>query len=156
MNMTITLENYNAVFKKVVDGQTIDYSKLPLIEQVLAENYCLDGKITDIAEGYFYPCEADNETYKKNRVVYFMTQATGYKQTSNKELPTNYQGFSYLIPQTTASEKADDQQKYPMYVEVVLASNTAWELSLIRIANIQTENFKFTQTQYNTPNDDSR
>lgn len=150
MNMTITLENDNAVFKKVVDGQTIDYSKLPLIEQVLAENYCLDGKITDIAEGYFYPCEADNETYKKNRVVYFMTQATGYKQTSNKELPTNYQGFSYLIPQTTATEKADDQQKYPMYVEVVLTSDTAWELSLIRIANIQTTNFKFTQTQYNT------
>jgi PBP1b-binding outer membrane lipoprotein LpoB len=84
-----------------------------------------------------------------------MTQATGYKQTSNKELPTNYQGFSYLIPATypnkNGKDTADDAQKYPMYVEVDFSSESSstWKLTLIRIANIQTDDYKFTQTSFN-------
>ena len=41
-------------------------------------------------------------------VTYFMCQATGYKLTSNKELPSNCQHFSVLIPKTGKKSDGSD------------------------------------------------
>lgn len=52
-----------------------------------------------------------------NPVVYSMSQATGYKHTSNKELPgngTDILWLKYYFP-CTAAVKADSGQKYPFY-----------------------------------------
>lgn len=99
----------------------------------------------------------DNTRFIDNFVTYLMCQATGYKQTSNKELPTNYQSFSKLIPKSqitisngkVTKSEADNQQKYPMYVVVDLNSegNDKWAVYLSRICNIL-KNYKFTQEVY--------
>lgn len=108
---------------------------------------------TEPYNGYFWPYTNDEVgTYKDHSVVYFMCQATGYKQTSNKELPTNYQSFSSIIPNSkitigsdgkVTSSKADDAQKYPMYLKIKL-NDDSWDLILARIGNIQ-KNYKFNQ-----------
>lgn len=168
MDMPITLENDSADFNGELviqpngNSVPVNLSKFPIIERDLAV-YCKktesDGKTTYVTEnvkaGSFYPCTAETQgdAFQDHRVVYFMTQATGYKQTSNKELPTNYQGFSYLIPATipkATKDEADNSQKYPMYVEVNISDDTNWYLDLIRIANIQNENFIFNQSFHGT------
>lgn len=69
-----TLENDNVIFK----WDNIDHSKLPLTKRDnVGEG---DGK------NLFYPYTPVNNL--TNGVVYFMCQATGYKLTSNKELPS--------------------------------------------------------------------
>jgi hypothetical protein len=56
-----------------------------------------------------------------------MCQATGYKLTSNKELPSPYQKFSLIIPQSGLDSKgkdsADVNQKYPMFAIISQSSN---------------------------------
>ena len=74
-------------------------------------------------------------------VIYFMCQATGYKQTSNKELPGVAQAFSMLLPLTTYdSEKDKDTasswQQVPMFGILEFAGSER-QLYLARIMNIQ-------------------
>ena len=86
-------------------------------------------------------------------VTYFMCQATGYKLTSNKELPSANQKFSLAIPQTSntgGSDKANDNQKYPMFAIIKLQENKDEEVKLVRVANIFNSGFKFAQNTYST------
>ena len=85
-----------------------------------------------------------------------MCQSTGYKLTSNKELPSDNQAFSMLIPQTTTtysngsySDKPSNEQKYPMFaiIEVV---GTSYTIKLARVEGIFNSNYKFTQLLYGT------
>jgi hypothetical protein len=79
-----------------------------------------------------------------------MCQASGYKLTSNKELPSNYQQFSRIIPQTTEGAKSDNpdsNQKHPMITITKLSGNT-YTIELIRIQNILSTSQSFTQQAY--------
>jgi hypothetical protein len=81
----------------IKDGININSSRLPIIQfgsEFVAKRYT--GKnvedfyaATDL-ENYYLPGISDKQTdgsYPYTGIVYFMCQATGYKQTSNKELP---------------------------------------------------------------------
>ena len=87
-------------------------------------------------------------------VTYSMCQATGYKLKSNKELPSMYQVFSKIIPQTTHNGDTDSpsgNQLYPMY-SVLEFNDDCSELNVTmnRIKNIfkQNDKDKFDQLNY--------
>lgn len=130
-----TLENDNVKF--LIDDK--DYSKFPLTKRTDAG--------TASTGFYPYTCEPN----LTGGVTYFMCQATGYKLTSNKELPSANQKFSLAVPQTTVNSKGSDvaniNQQYPMFGIVKLNDGT-YTIELARIANILTSNAKFTQYDY--------
>ena len=79
-------------------------------------------------------------------IIYFMCQATGYKQTSNKELPGTSQAFTMLLPlttynATTQKDTASAEQQVPMFAVVELSDGQA-ALKLYRIMNIQSSKKK--------------
>lgn len=81
-----------------------------------------------------------------------MCQATGFKLTSNKELPSANQKFSIAIPETTVKngkDVANANQKYPMF-GIIKLSDSDYNVELVRIANILTSTAKFTQYDYST------
>lgn len=140
MNMPETLKNDTSQWTS--DGKHL--SKFPILHKYEEEGY------PNNDDKYFWPYTNDStNSWTDYLVTYFMCQATGYKQTSNKELPTNDQSFSRIIPQTTSAGKADDQQKYPMYLEIKL-EDSSWDINLSRICNIQTSNYLFNQTNFST------
>lgn len=144
MTMTETLEN---------DAENVNWSwdkknftKFSYIN--------LPSTITDETNAaYFYPYTNISDKLQHG-VVYFMCQATGYKQTSNKELPSNFQGFSSLIPKTgtksDGSASPDANQKYPMFAIVKLENSNQYDIELIRIANVMSSKAVFTQIAYGT------
>lgn len=139
MVMESTLENDNNV--TWIDDEGHNTSKLP---------YVPSGLSSDASEAstnnLFSPAIVDANI--TDGVTYFMCQATGYKLTSNKELPSNCQHFSMLIPQTNTGEKADNEQKYPMF-SIIDMNNNNYEIQLIRIHNIKHEStHNFTQLEY--------
>ena len=80
-----------------------------------------------------------NYTDENNFVIYFMCQATGYKLTSNKELPTPLQAFTQVLPKTSpgaASDSPNANQKYPMFAIIAFDD----EISEITIKNIRITN----------------
>jgi hypothetical protein len=119
----------------------------------------------DPGTGYFSPATVKSDL--TGGVTYFMCQATGYKLTSNKELPSERQHFSCLIPHTTivdGSDTADDSQKYPMF-SIIRMSGDSYTIKLAKVTNIFTNKFKFSQIAYSsaeptfkyaTPTADSR
>lgn len=143
MTMTSTLENDDTV--TWMDDNGYNTSKLPYVPAGLAND------ATEAStNGLFSPATVDANI--TGGVTYFMCQATGYKLTSNKELPSNCQHFSILIPKTGAkadgSDKADASQQYPMF-SVVDMDNDNYEIQLIRIRNIKDESsHNFTQIEY--------
>lgn len=125
---------------------TFHTSRLPLVQldntNIQKISYA-DGNF--IAEDYsesdltkvYLPMVYDNNTYPG--VVYFMCQATGYKQTSNKELPGTSQAFSKVLPTTKFSDGKDTasvEQQLPMFG--VIEIGTTYDIQLIRIKGIQT------------------
>ena len=81
-----------------------------------------------------------------------MCQATGYKLTSNKELPSANQKFSMAVPQTSnagGKDTANENQKYPMF-GIVRLDNSQYQVQLVRVANIFNSSFKFAQNVYST------
>ena len=95
----------------------------------------------------FYPYTPVPDLQKG--VTYFMCQATGYKLTSNKELPSANQKFSIVVPETKNSnnkDTANDNQKYPMF-GIIELDNSQYKIKLVRVANIF-EDFKFNQTTF--------
>ena len=101
-----------------------------------------------------YPLYED-DGFMNNAVIYIMSQATGYKLTSNKELPTPAQRFSMIIPVTKdKTNKPDNNQKYPMYIKYIIDNNNENKLVcktyLARAPQIFAGNFKFTQINYDT------
>lgn len=147
MPMDRTLENDSVNFLEIDnEGKlTKDLSKFPLTKRSVP---------TSSSNERFYPCEAVSDL--SGGVTYFMCQSTGYKLTSNKELPSDNQAFSMLIPQTTTtysngsySDKPSNEQKYPMFaiIEVV---GTSYTIKLARVEGIFNSNYKFTQLLYGT------
>ena len=111
----------------------------------------------------FYRCCTPIKTDKNNTkydgfVNYSMCQATGYKLKSNKELPSQYQVFSKLIPLTKikdGTDTADGNQLYPMYSVLEFKHDESNNINginvkMCRIAGIFKEDGKdsFTQTSY--------
>lgn len=150
MEMPETLKDDDSYW--LSEDGSLHLSKFPLLH-----NYEEVGKPNN-EDDYFWPYTNDSgNSYLDNFVTYFMCQATGYKQTSNKELPTNFQSFSKIIPKSNitisggkvTSSKADDQQKYPMYLEIRL-EDSEWNIALSRVCNILNSKYKFTQSAYST------
>lgn len=134
--MTDTLENDNVTW---IQGSK-HLTKFPLTKR------------TDVGEptgSIFFPYTAVPDL--EGGVTYFMCQATGYKLTSNKELPSANQKFSLVVPNTTVKggkDTASSEQKYPMF-GIISLDSTEYNIKLVRIANIF-KDFKFAQNVYNT------
>lgn len=134
-SMSETLENDSVTW---ISGSK-DLTKFPLTKRENAGE----------ASTGFYPYTPDPNL--EGGVTYFMMQATGYKLTSNKELPSADQKFSLAIPQTSrsgSSDSANNNQKYPMF-GIINLTTSEYTIKLIRIANIFT-NYKFAQNTYST------
>lgn len=133
-SMEPTLENDNVTW---VQGSK-HLTKFPLTKRA------------DVGEptgSIFFPYTAVPEL--EGGVTYFMCQATGYKLTSNKELPSANQKFSLVVPNTTikgGKDTASSEQKYPMFGIINLDT---YDIKLVRVANIFKE-FKFAQNVYST------
>jgi hypothetical protein len=102
---------------------------------------------------HLYALDANNN---KQGVVYFMCQATGYKLTSNKELPSQYQEFSQLIPETSLENKAHNSQRYPMF-SIIDPYTSGYNIALVSLQNIMTgandkPSFTFTQSDFGKGN----
>lgn len=135
-SMEETLENDNVTWE--LEGKNL--TKFPLTKREDAGS----------APSGFYPYTPVPNL--EGGVTYFMCQATGYKLTSNKELPSANQKFSLAVPQTSntgGSDKASDEQKYPMFGIIELDGST-YDIKLARVANIFNSNFKFAQNTYST------
>ena len=131
--MEETLENDNVIWIK----DSKDLTKFPLTKREDAGS----------ASTGFYPYTPVPDL--TGGVTYFMCQATGYKLTSNKELPSANQKFSMAVPQTSNSggkDKANENQKYPMFGIVKL--DNQYQVQLVRVANIFNSDFKFAQNVY--------
>lgn len=135
-SMSNTLQNDNVRF--VVDGK--DYTKFPLTKRE---------DVGQAPTGFFPYTSVPN---LEGGVTYFMCQATGFKLTSNKELPSANQKFSLAIPETTVKngkDVANANQKYPMF-GIIRLQDSDYNVELVRIANILTSTAKFTQYDYST------
>lgn len=133
-SMTDTLENDDVEWIHLEK----DLTKFPLTKREDAGS----------APSGFYPYTPVPDLQKG--VTYFMCQATGYKLTSNKELPSANQKFSIIVPKTTNTgnkDKADDNQKYPMF-GIIELDNSQYKIKLVRVANIFSSDFKFNQTTF--------
>ena len=112
----------------------------------------------------FYPFMDYNSNDSNNFVIYLMCQATGYKLTSNKELPSEFQKFSMVIPKSyidPASDYADkpsQDQTMPMYTITEFTGKNQFKVQLGRINNISNSQTKmeFTQSKYNTGLDNAK
>ena len=138
MTMTNSLENDNITF---IDG-TKDLTKFPLTKR----RFSGDGDTKS-----FFPYTATPDL--SGGVTYFMCQATGYKLTSNKELPSANQKFSKVLPQTTVKNGKDSpsaEQKYPMFAIVYLETPETLTIKLIRIKNIFAAKTVFNQITHST------
>ena len=101
-SMAETLESDNVTWIK----DSKDLTKFPLTKRAEAGS----------ASTGFYPYTPVPDL--TGGVTYFMCQATGYKLTSNKELPSANQKFSMAVPQTSnagGKDTANENQKYPMF-----------------------------------------
>lgn len=152
-----------------VNERTINLSKFPIVKRQ-AEHKLLDInvneyeftynektikiKVSDQAPLRFYPFidaeEGDNNSF----VTYLMCQATGYKLTSNKELPSEFQKFSMVIPKSYidgTSDKPSSDQQMPMFTIIDLIGNNTYYTQLGRIDYISNSRKKmeFTQLAYN-------
>jgi hypothetical protein len=94
--------------------------------------------------------ETTTDNLPKTPTVYLMMQATGFKLTSNKELPSRFQFFSKVVPITSVtmegtsvkSSTADPSQQYPMYALVEPFESDGvnkFNIDVYRISNTQTE-----------------
>ena len=150
--MENTLKNDNLLWTH--DDYHAHLSKLPIVNQ---SDYSGYSDHTDNSN-FIHPRVIDPNNSKPG-VVYYMCQATGYKLTSNKELPSPYQEFSQLIPSTglkaDGSDSPDSNQRRPMFSIIDLAVNdNDFSIALIRIENIlfikEEKGFNFTQTKHGT------
>lgn len=145
MQMKSTLRDELSVSWK--QGDT-NLTKKPLVDTSwvnLGYNFNNDDAIR------FSPATAHDlsNTSKYHPVTYMMCQASGYKLTSNKELPSTYQHFSRIIPATKSEDtKADNNQKFPMIaiIKFIESENSVnYTIELARVHNIFDNKFKFTQ-----------
>lgn len=164
MTMGSTLENDSAIWEtnlNATDNTGLNYTiggsgsplkfnttKFPIMVDT---NSGVNMPDSSIYFPYYGVSEFPGAAGDKNGVVYFMCQATGYKLKSNKELPSNNQRFSYVIPKTNnVTEKPSSNQLFPMFSEIELNGNKSYTIYLYRIRNIMISGGKFSQTEYST------
>ena len=160
--MEETLENDSVIWNKNIEwdaelnnyvlGGTVSHNltKHPII---CTSDYAKFGNGHTEDSTYIHLRVIDDSDPEYKGVIYFMCQATGYKLTSNKELPSPYQEFSQVIPQTTVTngkESASADQKHPMFAVVDFYSEDKIVVDLVAIRNILTSKSAFTQTSYGT------
>ena len=141
---------------KIANTKYLNSTKTPYIPQELYAS-CGEAIYEAQKSGLFRCCSLINTTSNSNYngfVNYSMCQATGYKLKSNKELPSEIQVFSKIIPKTTHNASGDSpntNQLYPMY-SVLEFNNDCSELNVTmnRITGIFASDGKdsFTQTSY--------
>lgn len=151
MTMQSTLENDLDV--NWFDQEGNNLTKLPLVSSAyLTQGYSFSG---DVSGNHFSPATViDTLPNNFSPVVYMMCQASGYKLTSNKELPSNYQHFSMVIPETTegaSGDTPDSNQKHPM-ITITKLSGNQYTIELLRIQNILSGSQTFTQQAYGKKN----
>ena len=141
---------------KIANTKYLNSTKTPYIPQELYTS-CGEAIYEAQKSGLFRCCSLIDTTSNSNYngfVNYSMCQATGYKLKSNKELPSEIQVFSKIIPKTTHKASGDSpnaNQLYPMY-SVLEFNNDCSELNVTmnRITGIFASDGKdsFTQTSY--------
>ena len=172
----------NVYYDELVDPITINLSKFPIVNRVINGNdihKSLDSAVikhlyldpektnefmiiklfdqadtsnNDVTMTCFLPFVDEGET-QRNNVLYLMCQATGYKLTSNKELPSICQKFSMLIPHTDLKGGADSpsaDQKQPMFGIIDILNDNHYNLKIGRLMNILGTSSGFTQSNYGT------
>jgi len=126
-----------------------------------ADEYNSSHNLEEGAEGYVTTNDYKNgyiETFTfdddNQFVIYDMSQATGYKLTSNKELPSEFQKFSMVIPKTTTkisngkfSDTASADQQMPMFGIIDLLGDNKYNVKVARVNNISSEATKMTFKQ---------
>ena len=147
MDMAETLENDTAEFKRdKANDSSDDLSKFPLTKR---------DSLGEATGTCFYPYTSVPDLV--GGITYFMCQASGYKLTSNKELPSPDQKFSRIIPETkstynvdsgTFKDTASNNQKYPM-LAIIDVNSGVYSIKLARLTNILSS-YKFTQSLYGT------
>ena len=134
--MNSTLQNDNVTW---ISGD-INLTKFPLTKRE---------EVTNQDTTIFYPYTPISNL--EGGVTYFMCQATGYKLTSNKELPSSSQKFSKLIPETNnaaSGDKPNANQKYPMF-GIISLTTSKYDIKLARITNVFEDNTHvFNQNNY--------
>lgn len=184
MDMPSTLENDTAEWTIEItinnENKVINLSKFPIVKRQ-DEHKLLD---TNVGTEYTYSYEGESIPIKisqagskairrfypfvdaKNNdantfVIYLMCQATGYKLTSNKELPSEFQKFSMIIPKSyidkvdtkgKTTDKPSSDQQMPMFSIINVKGNNDYQTQLGRINNISNSKKKleFTQLAHNT------
>lgn len=117
MTMESTLKNDSVQWIVGSGDNAQNTSKLPITKRTQESLDSVLGN-SNYNTDYFIPTTIADVNDNNNFVTYFMCQATGYKLTSNKELPTPIQAFTQVLPQTKPgndSDTPDANQKYPMF-----------------------------------------
>ncbi len=143
---------------KIGDNKTLNSTKTPYIPKHLYDTYGKD--VYDAGKTGIVRCctplEIVGNTDYDGYVTYSMCQATGYKLKSNKELPSQLQVFSKIIPMTTHKASGDSpnaNQLYPMYSVLEFNDDCSEvSVSMNRITGIFKKDGadKFTQIDYGT------
>ena len=131
---TYPVEEFNTSYGHAID-QDLHISKQIIIER---EGNKDGGKKINVNSSNY---DWNTQEHLNNGVVYFMCQATGYKIKSNKELPSPYQAFSKIVPDTTypkGKAKAAVSQEYPMYA-VITYGDSIYYIDLYRVSGIKKE-----------------
>lgn len=135
---------------------TLHSTKIPYIPKDLFDSVAngIESQLNNLFK-CCTPIEVTNNENYNGFVNYSMCQATGYKLKSNKELPSQYQLFSKIIPKTTHKDTGDSpsgEQLYPMYsiLEFSGDNNSNLNIKMVRICGIFEADGadKFTQTNY--------
>ena len=118
---TTSVQSAYNISTSVPEGTKLNSTKAPYIPQGMYSDF--GENIFNTKKGSLFRCctplaVSDGGKYD-HFVTYSMCQATGYKLKSNKELPSEVQVFSKIIPKTThntdGSDKPYKEQLYPMY-----------------------------------------
>ena len=132
--MPATLETDNVTWE---DSDNSGYNSTKIPASFVSSNTAVEVKDNIIS-----PLVNSNSSL--NHVTYLMSQATGYKVKSNKELPSASQVFAKVVAGTSSSS-AQMSQLYPMYAIVELESGI--KAKLIRLGNILTIDTKTKYTE---------
>ena len=132
--MPATLETDNVTWE---DSNNSGYNSTKIPASFVSSNTTVEVKDNIIS-----PLVSSNNSL--NHVTYLMSQATGYKVKSNKELPSASQVFAKVVAGTSSSA-AQMSQLYPMYVIVEFEDGI--KAKLIRLGNILTIDTKTKYTE---------
>lgn len=132
--MPATLETDDVTWEDL-DNSGYNSTKIPA-------SYVSSTTAVEVKDNIISPLVTCNSSL--NHVTYLMSQATGYKVKSNKELPSASQVFAKVVAGTSSSS-AQMSQLYPMYAVVEFEDGI--KAKLIRLGNILTIDTKTKYTE---------